>query len=55
MTQLLSEERVGRLRETRDRHLEGLALLAGITVLMWLIEIINTISGNRSFTRASST
>jgi membrane associated rhomboid family serine protease len=46
MTQLLSEERVGRLRETRDRHLEGLALLAGITVLMWLIEIINTISGN---------
>jgi membrane associated rhomboid family serine protease len=46
MTRLLSEERVGRLRETRDRHLEGLALLAAITVLMWLIEIANTISGN---------
>jgi membrane associated rhomboid family serine protease len=46
MTPVLSEARVDRLRETRDRHLEGLALLAAITALMWLIEIINTISGN---------
>jgi membrane associated rhomboid family serine protease len=46
MTEWLTEERRASLRETRERHVEGLALLAGLVALMWLIEVINTISGN---------
>jgi len=46
MTSLLTEERRAQLRETRDRQIEGLVLLVAISGLMWLIEIINTISGN---------
>jgi membrane associated rhomboid family serine protease len=46
VNQLLSDEQRKSLRETRDRHIEGLALLAGIVALMWVLEVINTISGN---------
>ncbi len=42
---LTDEQRVG-LKQTRDRHIEGLALLAAMVALMWVVEIINTISGN---------
>jgi membrane associated rhomboid family serine protease len=46
MSEWLTEERRASLRETRERHVEGLALLAGLVALMWVIEVINTISGN---------
>jgi membrane associated rhomboid family serine protease len=42
---LTDEQRTG-LRQARDRHIEGLALLAAMVALMWLVEIGNTISGN---------
>jgi membrane associated rhomboid family serine protease len=32
---------------TRDEAREGIALLAGVVVLMWIIEVINTIDSNR--------
>jgi membrane associated rhomboid family serine protease len=47
MNQLLNDEQRAGLRQTRDRHIEGLALLAAMVALMWLIEIANTISGNK--------
>jgi len=46
MSDWITEERKEQLRQTRDRHFEGLALLAGIVAVMWAIEVINTISGN---------
>jgi membrane associated rhomboid family serine protease len=46
MSELLSDEQRAALRQTRDRHIEGLALLAGMVALMWVIEVINTITGN---------
>ena len=46
MSELLSDEQRAALRQTRDRHIEGLALLAGMVALMWVIEVINKISGN---------
>jgi membrane associated rhomboid family serine protease len=46
MSQLLSDEQRAGLRETRDRHIEGLALLAGMVALMWVVEVVNTISSN---------
>jgi membrane associated rhomboid family serine protease len=42
---LTDEQRTG-LKQTRDRHIEGLALLAAIVAVMWVVELINTISGN---------
>jgi membrane associated rhomboid family serine protease len=32
---------------TKDEAREGIALLAGVVVLMWIIEVINTIDSNR--------
>lgn len=46
MNRFLTEEQAAALRERRERHVEGLALLAAIVALMWIVEIINTISGN---------
>ena len=46
MSGFLSDEQRAALKQTRDRHVEGLALLAGIVALMWAVEVINTISGN---------
>jgi membrane associated rhomboid family serine protease len=46
MSPLLSDEQRAGLKATRDRHIEGLALLAGMVALMWVIEVINTISGD---------
>jgi membrane associated rhomboid family serine protease len=42
---LTDEQRTG-LKQTRDRHIEGLALLAAMVAVMWVVEIVNTISGN---------
>jgi membrane associated rhomboid family serine protease len=33
--------------QKHERQREGVALLAGIVVLMWVIEVINTLDGNR--------
>ena len=46
MSQLLSDEQRTGLRETRDRHIEGLALLAGMVAVMWVVEVVNKISGD---------
>lgn len=46
MSDWITEERKAQLRQTRDRHIEGLALLVGIVVVMWVVEVVNTISGN---------
>ncbi len=46
MSRLLSETQAAKLREVRARHAEGLALLVAIVALMWIIELINTLSGN---------
>jgi membrane associated rhomboid family serine protease len=46
VNQLLSDEQRAGLKQARDRHIEGLALLAGIVAVMWVLEVINTISGN---------
>lgn len=42
----MNEEQRRGLKETRDRHIEGLILLAGMVALMWVVEVINTVSGN---------
>jgi membrane associated rhomboid family serine protease len=46
MSQLLSDEQRAGLKQARERHVEGLALLAGIVALMWVVEIVNTITGD---------
>jgi membrane associated rhomboid family serine protease len=46
MSSWLTDEQRAGLKQTRDRHIEGLALLAAMVALMWVVEIINTISGN---------
>jgi membrane associated rhomboid family serine protease len=46
MSPLLNEQQRSGLKLTRDRHFGGLALLAAMVALMWVVEVINTISGN---------
>jgi membrane associated rhomboid family serine protease len=46
MSPFLNDEQRTGLKQTRERHIEGLALLAAMVALMWVVEVINTISGN---------
>lgn len=46
MSPLLGPDRRARLRETRRLHFRGLVLLTAILAVMWLVEVVNTLSGN---------
>jgi membrane associated rhomboid family serine protease len=46
MSQLLNDEQRAGLKQASGRHIEGLALLAAMVALMWVVEVVNTISGN---------